>query len=305
LPDGHGRTPLTYAVWSGNASVVELLVKAGAQATSADKVGGTPLSYAVCSGREEIVELLVNKKSQVDSVDGIIRDLLCSAALSGDKAVVELLLKTGRVDVNAGNRFGLGLPPIRCAVQGNNADIVRILLGTGQVDVYTTCLTYQLLDLAAERNNIAVVSMLLDTGEMTDNSKSMGLITAVLMQHWEIANLIVNADGANLETVDASTRRTPLLHAVYYGQVELARALLLKGARINRGDWQAQTPLHLAVVLPRTDMVRLLLDFGADPTIKDKEGRRPIDLARDEVFYNLLLLKTLNGNRHGLEMMSM
>jgi ankyrin repeat protein len=38
--------------------------------------------------------------------------------------------------------------------------------------------------------------------------------------------------------------------------------------------------LHEATSEGYVDIVRLLLEYGADPTVKDKDGRTPLDLAR-------------------------
>jgi hypothetical protein len=38
------------------------------------------------------------------------------------------------------------------------------------------------------------------------------------------------------------------------------------------------TPLHYAVEGCFVDAVRVLLDHGADPTIRDNEGRTPLDI---------------------------
>ena len=58
--------------------------------------------------------------------------------------------------------------------------------------------------------------------------------------------------------------------------------------RNNDGD----TALHLAVFIKDPDKVRLLLDFGADKTIKNMEGYTPLGVAKydteDTVCFNLL-----------------
>ncbi|KAI1866878.1 uncharacterized protein JN550_007425 [Neoarthrinium moseri] len=58
--DVYGRTPLDYAVRSGNSNVVELLINHGADASAADKDGWTPLHSASQQGNVELVQLLIN-----------------------------------------------------------------------------------------------------------------------------------------------------------------------------------------------------------------------------------------------------
>jgi hypothetical protein len=69
---------------------------------------------------------------------------------------------------------------------------------------------------------------------------------------------------------------------------DLARALAAAGAPINACDERrGGTPLHVAVSRDSsktsTLVVRLLLDHGADPTIKDGRGWTPLVAARNAV----------------------
>ena len=63
-----------------------------------------------------------------------------------------------------------------------------------------------------------------------------------------------------------------LVYAAAWGQIESAGKLLSRGAEINsipaRFDY-AGTPLHYASIQNRHEMVEWLLEYGADPTIRD------------------------------------
>jgi ankyrin repeat protein len=64
----------------------------------------------------------------------------------------------------------------------------------------------------------------------------------------------------------------PLYFAAIGGHVEVAQRLLAAGADVN-AQAQAAAPIHGAVMGKNVDMVRLLLDRGADPALKDYAGR--------------------------------
>lgn len=72
---------------------------------------------------------------------------------------------------------------------------------------------------------------------------------------------------------------TPLMAAVFKGQVSLSKALLEKGANPDIADVNKTTPLHYAVLLNNEILIKLLLDFNADTTLKDSRGKTALDYA--------------------------
>ncbi len=53
--------------------------------------------------------------------------------------------------------------------------------------------------------------------------------------------------------------------AAYHGHAEAVRALLARGADADRANDRGQTPLAGAVFKGEDDVIRALLDGGADP----------------------------------------
>eukprot|EP00939_MAST-03C_sp_MAST-3C-sp1_P004775 g4775.t1 len=73
---------------------------------------------------------------------------------------------------------------------------------------------------------------------------------------------------------------SPLARAVSMGKVE-AVALMLESAKkfnVNVKDYEGNTPLHIASEIAHDDMIRLLLEHGADKTNTNKEGQTPSQL---------------------------
>lgn len=89
---------------------------------------------------------------------------------------------------------------------------------------------------------------------------------------------------------------TPLLVAASMGNIEIARALLAKGAAVNAQDkssWQL-APLMVASFAGHLEMVKFLLDKGADIELKNKDGNPALFFATagqatDHTVVNLLL----------------
>ena len=83
--------------------------------------------------------------------------------------------------------------------------------------------------------------------------------------------------GARLEVRDRQGR-TPLLLAIVSNRTDIVPSLLEAGADIAAQDNAGRTPLHYAVARNNVDLINFLLEAGADPTAKDNEGQTPTDL---------------------------
>jgi ankyrin repeat protein len=65
------------------------------------------------------------------------------------------------------------------------------------------------------------------------------------------------------------------------GRLEFARMLHEHGATIDFPNNTGQTALHIASYHGHVAVVLLLLEYGADPNVRDKYGRTPSDFASE------------------------
>jgi len=84
-----------------------------------------------------------------------------------------------------------------------------------------------------------------------------------------------HVDGAN------SRGWTPLMAAAANGHTAAIDALIAAGADVQRVHEDGNTALHWASMCGRLDAARVLLEAGAKADVRDKSGRRPIDVVRD------------------------
>jgi ankyrin repeat protein len=71
--------------------------------------------------------------------------------------------------------------------------------------------------------------------------------------------------------------------AAYNGHLEVVKLLLEKGADIEHKDNDGRTPLCVAAYNGHLEVVRLLLEKGADIEHKDNDGRIPFSLASRDI----------------------
>lgn len=84
------------------------------------------------------------------------------------------------------------------------------------------------------------------------------------------------AEGPNAEALDPQSQAPPLTLAALCGEPDVVRLLLDHGADPNARDLGGRTPLHAAAFLGNVEVVELLLDRGANPLAKGPAGDTPL-----------------------------
>mmetsp|Transcript_51848 Transcript_51848/g.160837 ORF Transcript_51848/g.160837 Transcript_51848/m.160837 type:complete len:625 (+) Transcript_51848:78-1952(+) len=202
----------------------------------------------------------------------------------------ELLLACRADSASAGYE---GLTPLTWACTYGSTTIVRELLNMGaRADQSVT-----ILQCAAQRGNVDVLQMLLDTGQLGPDALSKGspkaniggLDRGAKAGHGEICRCLLAAK-ASPHTVRKDNGQTPLHTAAEGGHVAVCRALLEARARVDVADLLGRTPLTLSArrltlfgrSAGKAQCARLLLDARADPEARDAYGRSPADVALED-----------------------
>ncbi|MFF2314850.1 ankyrin repeat domain-containing protein [Arthrobacter sp. NPDC058097] len=143
----------------------------------------------------------------------------------------------------------------------------------------------QRLVLAAKGNDAALVEQLIREGGNV-NAKDSIQDSAFLYAGAEGFNEILRLTVANGADVRSTNRfgGTALIPASEHGHVETVRILIAAGVPVNHVNKLGWTAMQEAILLnnggPRQqDVVRQLLDAGADPDIRDPQGRTALENA--------------------------
>ncbi len=290
-----GMSALDWACQKGLVSILEALVKTGADVKSRSPVQDvTALTLAISNAHEQTALRLVDLGADLKFVDSDLFTPLHRAVEQKLKDLVSAMLQKG-ANKNATSWDSRTPLMLACASPEPCVDIVKKLLDAG-VDTTVRSLDcyghHSALDEAVRGGSNPVVNALLSHGvdaNDTDNNGGSALHRvgqSVLsgFQSSGVIKALVEA-GADIEKKDRDGL-TPLAMAALFGKVHPLRSLLEHEASINVTDNESETPLSIACDYQSAgfgDVVDLLLRWGADETIVNKIGVLPADAVKIRV----------------------
>uniref|UniRef100_A0A673LL32 Fibronectin type III and ankyrin repeat domains 1 n=1 Tax=Sinocyclocheilus rhinocerous TaxID=307959 RepID=A0A673LL32_9TELE len=121
--DSTGKDSLMQACFAGHLDTVKYLRNCGSTWQSQDTDGCTPLHWAVDGGHLPVITYMIQDGCEVDVMDKVSlwTPLMCVSAISGNAAVASILLQAG-ADVNFRDKV---------AVLNNHVELVKPLLYGG------------------------------------------------------------------------------------------------------------------------------------------------------------------------------
>ena len=205
-----------------------------------------------------------------------IADLL-GAIRRGDAKTVGDLLAAGPDLANA--RDERGNSPLLIATYTGKHDIVRQLLERGaRASFFEACALGLVADVRRElRDDPGLVGQWSHDGWPP-------LHLAAFFGHRETAEALLDA-GADVRAVARNSEANLAINAAAAGprtdrRPEVVRLLLARGSPVDgRGSPAGHTPLHEAAFNGDLALVRLLIDSGADRSLRTPEGDTPLDIA--------------------------
>jgi ankyrin repeat protein len=285
----YGLTPLQAAADGGFAGAAVALLDAGADANAVLPEGETILMTAARSGNLLVLDALLAVGVELEGRDHFYGETaLIWAAIENHDDAIELL-----------TTHGAGVDTASAYIDYQSRRAGQSVLGLGE----WTPIMY-----AARENALAAGEALIEAGadlNLQDPDGATALVIAIINAHYEFAQMLLEA-GADPNLADNEPGMGPLyavvdMHrlAVGHGRgspppvglltaVDIARSLLDHGADPNValkksiltrthtiGDTvlgEGATPLLRAAKSGDIEMVRLLVDYGADPFAKMPNG---------------------------------
>jgi uncharacterized protein len=110
---------------------------------------------------------------------------------------------------------------------------------------------------------------------------------AAFFGHHEAARVLIAA-GADVHATARNAFKVQPIHAATASRnLDIVRAVLDAGADPNVPQQQGFVPLHEAASSGNREMAELLVKHGANPSLTNEAGKSAIDLARDKGHHDL------------------
>lgn len=259
--------PVHAACKHGQLEILQLLVSCGARANvRSETLTQTSLSIACLHGHVEIVKWLIENSVLQDMytdlhpvVRGPLQSVWCfsfvgiSDALGG--AALTTAVMHGKLRI------------LKCLAESN----LPSLAAEGSL------LSHKLLKRSTRQENVGMVRYLLGLGVFSQKEVNECLRVATKLQNIEIVKLLVSK-GANLDAFTDVRRETSLFQAIRHNMVDMAKALLLLGADVNKpANWSEYSAIHSMASFGRLEMLTLVRQICGDAADFKAPNRRERD----------------------------
>ncbi len=282
LANEYGVTPVALACINRSAVMVEKLLGAGADPNSASWTGETPLMVCARTGNVQAVKALLSRGANPDAKENQQGHTALMRAVAERHSGIVRALVDARADIAARSRGGF--TALLFAGQQGDMESTRTLIAAGADVNEATPEHGTALVLAAASGREDVALFLLEKGANPNAVDAYGLSAL----HYAVPKGL-----ASIDSVSVVFRPHEDVPANMPG---LVKALLARGANPNlqvtkdfppysRSPYALQTslvgltPFLMAAASGDVELMRILLDRGADPLLKLREGSTALMLA--------------------------
>lgn len=309
LQDKIGHTPLHISVYFKQHVVTKTLLRNYKVDRMARSIEGFIALHLACQegNREAILELLsAQHEDQLRATTTAGLNIFHLSVAKNQEEVIKFVsTKYSEIAaelLRAKNKDGM--TPLHLACFYGFANVAQVFLQQG-ADINTMSnQNWAAIHYASFKGHVEVLDLLISHGaeiDVVNDLKAMPLHLATERGHVKIIKKLLACGGIDIEARD-KYQRTSLICAVIFNQYEAAKTLTSKKANVNVcyvEEGEGVTPLRLAVESYDLEMVKILINSGADPlrVIEEENDATVIDLVElwDDIGLKAIFIPALKA----------
>ncbi|XP_071104773.1 putative ankyrin repeat protein RF_0381 [Haliotis cracherodii] len=309
-----GNTILIDACRNGDLKQVKyILSQDTANINTRGENGVTPAMIAAEKGLRDILELLVKKGSDLSLLDENDNNILHLACKEGNVDIVKYIHSRNIIDID--RRGENAKTPLMFAVQFGNMEVFSFLIRKGADTSTLEADDENILHLSCRGGNVEIVNYILKQKIVDINSESYDGMTPLLLTvklgmrkvfqlliergayaaktpdseillnyaceggDVGIMKLVLNLTNVDIN-IDMGDGVTPLMRVAHFGNSELFKFLVTKGANMTMVDCDDETVVHFSCRGESVEILKYIITQNiVNMNAKQVTGMTPVMLA--------------------------
>ncbi|KAJ5072020.1 ankyrin repeat family protein [Anaeramoeba ignava] len=284
----NGLNCLHLAANSKNSEILKLVLNTKkVDINSFDNTHKTPLLYAVETGNIQLVSLLIQQKAKLDLSDDSSFTIFHKSILMNNEEMFFYLAKQANseeeLNINSGSPSGDLL--IHSAIIIRNFNILKFIIEHEGLINAQNHKEETPLHLAAYTGNFEIIKLLLEKGadpkiqDLKNQFPIFIICDCATLYGVKITKLItlLLSKGTDINCKNGELKQTCLHLAVQKKNMKLIRFFIEKGADMNIQDSNGSTCLHYAIKTDDIEIMKYLCKNGAYTEIQDRDGKSPLN----------------------------
>jgi ankyrin repeat protein len=290
-------TAIRHAVEKGEVSIIKDILKYSKfNINQVDKNGRSLLQDAVIHGHDDIAKLLINSNIDVNITDKHNRNVAFDAISYGCDKMIDEVISAENLDLNVIDKDGKTILHTQSVL--NDDELAKKLLEKGANATIADKNGLSFIAYTALRGEEAeeLLDLAIKTSKLADDksvlSEVLFAFTKVSKSEQKRRDELKNVAkkllkfGSDINIINKNGE-TLLFKTVKEKDMEGCAFLLENGIDPNRQNNNKETPLMYAVLngADYLDIILLLLESKADPTIKNRHGQSLPEILNEVILY--------------------
>ncbi|MBU1218522.1 ankyrin repeat domain-containing protein [Myxococcota bacterium] len=283
------RTPLHLAILKKQNEIAKFLIQAGASITKRDRENNSTIHFAAMSGNLELIKLLAEKGQKLDAKGAKGLSPLHHAVANGHLEIVKWLVENKASlkakDYKANQPLHLALTDSLPSFPNEITDYKKMItdlekqkpLPEDKLSQYKKIVEFLEKETKEDSDlrtrKIACAKFLIEKGAdltSTDENGRNSIQIAAASGMKDVFDILKNKKISG-DKKDYAGRKL-LEHAAMGGNLDIVKDVMAMGFDEIKFKYRRETPLHLAAMYNRTDVLSYLIEKEGDPGAKNHKN---------------------------------